>query len=266
MEPAWSWSVGDPIGFGNDVGAPEVPYMSYGPRSEEEKEKEFEEEREDPIFKIKANRFALEAKLLYDEERYEDALVFINRAFEYFDDDADMWNRKGMILEALERYGEALRYYNEAIERDSSPTFKRNLANLLLRYSYHLKENGNISEASFKIQDAIRIFERIGDSESEAEAWNLKGNFSRIFTEIPDAFRSYKKAMELSGNDEKKETYRKNRDSLLTYIANVNIKCPKCGKKLKITDSYCTNCGASVDRFVEIILKKDLDEMSVGEV
>jgi hypothetical protein len=43
------WHPGDPIGFGNDIGAPEVPYMSYGPRKREDEvdEEELKKEREE---------------------------------------------------------------------------------------------------------------------------------------------------------------------------------------------------------------------------
>ena len=48
------WQVGDPIGTGNNIGAPEVPYMSYGPKPKEieseweraEREKREEEQRQ----------------------------------------------------------------------------------------------------------------------------------------------------------------------------------------------------------------------------
>ena len=48
------WEVGDPIGIGDDIGAPEVPYMNYGPRrvkideeTDEEREKREEEEEKE---------------------------------------------------------------------------------------------------------------------------------------------------------------------------------------------------------------------------
>ena len=39
------WDVGDPIGTGDDIGAPEVPYMSYGPRPQESEEEREERRR-----------------------------------------------------------------------------------------------------------------------------------------------------------------------------------------------------------------------------
>ena len=83
------WDVGNPIGTGDDIGAPEVPYMSYGPwpeESEEEKRERIEKaERELEIsdLKFRAERISKEAWDLNQEGRYDEALVFINRCITY---------------------------------------------------------------------------------------------------------------------------------------------------------------------------------------
>ena len=74
MEHAWKWEVGDPIGTGSDIGAPEVPYMSYGPklvesREEiEEREKEEERQRELDELERKSRNISKEALELRQKE------------------------------------------------------------------------------------------------------------------------------------------------------------------------------------------------------
>lgn len=47
MEPSWEWHVGDPVGFGNEVGSPEVPYMDYANKSKETEEERRQRENEE---------------------------------------------------------------------------------------------------------------------------------------------------------------------------------------------------------------------------
>ena len=134
------WDVGDPIGLGNDIGAPEVPYMNYHTviiEDEEEKrrlQEEEEKERKNAESKYRSDRLSYEAWKLYGEGRYEDALVFIRRALEYCDREANTWNRKALILEKLNEYEEALSDYDMAIGISSLETFKHNKAVCLIDY------------------------------------------------------------------------------------------------------------------------------------
>ena len=75
MEPSWEWHVGDPVGFGNEVGSPEVPYMDYANKSKEteeerrQRENEEAEQRRISELRIKSNRISDEAWKLNEEER-----------------------------------------------------------------------------------------------------------------------------------------------------------------------------------------------------
>ena len=256
------WDVGDPIGTGDDIGAPEVPYMSYGPRpveSEEEiEERRRRQEEEERIqnLEFRSGRISNEAWILYEEGRYDEAIVFINRALELCERNASSWYRKAMILEKLNRYVEALHCYDKAVKIQPSETNKHNKATFLIDYSYHLYDIGNTREGIFKIKSAIDIYQEISDKRREDEAWNLRGIFLEIFGNIPEAFGCYKKALELAPSDSSmKQTYIENRDNLLQLIENTDINCPGCGEKLKITDSYCFKCGSPIDESVEIVLK-----------
>ena len=261
------WGVGDPIGLGNDIGAPEVPYMNYGTvivESDEEirKRKEAEEkEIENQSLRYRSNKISDEAWELYKEKRYEEALIFVNRALECFEEVANTWNRKAIILEKLDRYEEALSYYDEAIKREPSETYRRNKAGSLIDYCYILKDNGKNSEGLEKIKMALELFEKIDDRKYEDEAWYLKGIFLERLNDIPSAADCYKKAIELASDDNLKWTYEKNLDNLQPFSGDVGFFCPNCGVKLHVTDNVCFNCGEPISES----LKPDLENWPYSE-
>ena len=264
------WEVGDPIGIGDDIGAPEVPYMSYGPRrrseetdeeSDEEREKrEVEEEKERKIWELelKARRLEDEARSLYLEDRYDEALVFINRSLEYRHNRANGLNLKAIILERLKRYEEAIRYYDMAIEQPhEDEVMEGNEARCLVDYAEYLKDTGFNDWGLKVIRKSLKLFQKISDKEREDEAWNLKGMFLESFNKIPGAFNCYKRAYALAQNEGWKMIYKENRDAMLQFIENTDINCPNCGEDLKITANECHKCGAPIDESVEIVLKRD---------
>ena len=266
MEPAWQWHVGNPIGTGNDVGAPEVPYMSYGPKFQDDKEEfeEDEEQRELDEKRYKSNKLSAEALQLYLDGRFYEALVFINRALEYSSTNANAWNNKAIILQDLKRFDEALNGYDRAMELGSSEIYTHNKATCLIDYSRELRENEDFQESLERICQSLEIFKEISDKRGEDEAWNLKGVLLERMGDLSGAFYSFKKALELASDEsEMKETYRKNRDCLLQYVENKNIICPKCGNSLKITDNFCVKCGEHVDETARITFKKGSE---IGEV
>ena len=256
------WGVGDPIGLGNDIGAPEVPYMSYGPQPVETYEERIlrvekeEKEREIERLRLKSNRISDEAWDLYEEKRYDDSLIFINRALERFDGVANTWNRKAIILDKMGRYEEALSNYDRAIELEPSQTFRRNKAGCLVDYCYLLKDRGNDGEGLEKIDEALNIFQRIDDVSCEDEAWYLKGIFMERSDDIPEAFNCYRTAFGLADEgNEMKRTYKENMDRLLEFIDDKDIVCPNCGNEVKITDNVCFKCGAHIADFANTALK-----------
>ena len=264
------WDVGDPIGTGDDIGAPEVPYMSYGPRrvendgeSEEERRKrKEEEEKERKIRELeqKAKSLADEAWILCMEERYDEALVFINRSLEYRYNVANSLNRKAIILERLERYEEAIQYYDRAIEQPhEGEVIEGNKARCLVDYAWHLKDTGFNDWGLKVIKKSLKLFQKISDKEREDEAWYLKGMFLESFNKIPWAFNCYKRAYALAQNKGWKKSIRKKRNNLLQFIENTDIPCPNCGEMLKITANKCFKCGEPIDESIKIVLKKDDD-------
>ena len=169
------WHPGDPIGFGNDIGAPEVPYMSYGPRKREDEidEEALQKEREEQERKQTAEKIADEAWKLYKERSYGAALVFIDRALEYAPEESNMWNRKGAIFTELKIFETALENYNKAIELEDSEVYKNNKAETLIDWAYSLKDKREYEKALEKINESIDIFQNISYKTCESEAFEL---------------------------------------------------------------------------------------------
>lgn len=267
MEPAWEWHVGDPVGFGNEVGAPEVPYMGYVKRSYEETEEEIEErEKEEEQRRIidlkhRAKEISNEAWELKKEGRLDDALIFVNRALECYDATPEPWNIKGIILDNMKRYDESLECYDNAIElKSSSQTFKHNKIICLMNYCDNLKDHYRYSEALDRISEALEIFKTTDNKEYEDEAWNMKGTLLEELARIPEAFNCYKKAIEVAGDDnEMKQTYKENRDRLLQLIDQTDLICPKCGNNVKVTDNFCLKCGTPIEEPVKLVAKNEPD-------
>jgi 2-succinyl-5-enolpyruvyl-6-hydroxy-3-cyclohexene-1-carboxylate synthase len=155
------WHPGDPIGFGNDIGAPEVPYMSYGPRKREDEvdEEELKKEREERDRRYTSKKISDDAWKLYLEHRYGEALIFINRALEYDGEESNTWNRKGAILDGLNRFEEAIKNYNIAIELEDSEIYKNNKAEVLIEWAYSLKDKREYEKALEKIDNHIESYE-----------------------------------------------------------------------------------------------------------
>ena len=267
MEPSWEWHVGDPVGFGNEVGSPEVPYMDYANKSKEteeerrQRENEEAEQRRISELRIKSNRISDEAWKLNEEERYEEALVFINRSLEYYEKAAKTWNRKAIILDNLNRYDEAIISYDKAIELDSkNETFKHNKALCLLEQCYILKDQDENHIGLNKINESLNIIQQLDNKEREDEIWNLKGIFLERLDRIPEAFDCYKKAIELAKDDDQnKKVYKENRDKLLPFIDSSDMICPKCGNNLNITDNFCLRCGTRIEKPAKLIFRKETD-------
>lgn len=245
------WHVGDPIGFGNDTGAPEVPYMSYGPREGEDGEsnnitpEEIEERRK----RIVSIYLSKEAWRLYEEGRMDEALVLINIAIENNPNNSDNHNIKGIILQRFERFNEALLCFDDALEIKADDVIKRNKAACLTRYAWQLFNNQNLRAASINIGKAEKIYSQLDDKTFSDVMWDLKAEIAIFNNDYVEALDCYKHALEVLKDDEGDlvEEYKEKRDSLLKYFEVDEIKCPRCGMKVPITDSFCIRCGAHID-------------------
>lgn len=240
MEPAWEWHVGDPIGTGSDVGAPEVPYMSYGPKRKSEDEKTSE--------RYDSNSMAEDAWKLYQKGEYYEALNLIDQVIDNHSRISRYWNIRAIILDAMERYDEAIEDFNIAFELGPHEKYEQNKGISFMNYAEYSDENADTDKAFIMITRAIRILENVHDEKHLAHAWEIKGNLHEKNNSYLKAFNAYKKAAMYAKDDpHMKRVYEIYRDNLINRINIRELKCPKCDYPLKITDNYCFKCGAPVE-------------------
>ena len=154
--------------MGNDIGAPEVPYMSYCPKRRE-KEEDYgptPEEIEEKKRKSKARNLSDESFELYGEGRYEEALIFANRFLEYDSNSSAAWNRKGIILDGLNRFEESVECYDAAIDLKDNEIYENNKAETCIAYASSLKDSGKYTQALDIITNFIYFGETGQDSGS----------------------------------------------------------------------------------------------------
>lgn len=245
------WHVGDPIGFGNDTGAPEVPYMSYGPKGDREKNgdsiptpEEIENDRRKKVSKI----LAREASRLYNEGRIDEARVLVDISIENWKT-VNNWNLKAIMVEDDGQFEEAIKYYDKALDMNSSDEIVlHNKALCLLKFSRELFSDQYVSYADGRLDIAMDIFSKIDDKESLDEVLDLKAQIAVANRQYGKALDFYKHALEFVGDDsELRAEYARKRDALLKYFDETEIKCPRCGNIVPITDSYCMRCGIRID-------------------
>ena len=164
------WHVGDPVGFGNDIGAPEVPYMSYVKRKGNEEETPIP--KKDSL-QHRAKMIGKEALRLEKEERYDEALVFIDRALELKGDDVYNLNIKAIILDNSGHHEEALEFYDRSLKVLNSDVVKANKAQCLYRIAKKEYINRNYDYALGCINKALAI---LPDDDGRDDYLCLKGD------------------------------------------------------------------------------------------
>jgi len=58
------------------------------------------------------------AKILLEENKFEEALGFFEQALLMNQNDPELWNHKGVALRSMGRYDEALECFNKSLELD----------------------------------------------------------------------------------------------------------------------------------------------------
>lgn len=243
------WHVGDPIGFGNDISAPEVPYMSYGPRRRDVEAKEYHietpEEKEKRRKKRASEILSEEAWRLNLEKRYSEVLVLIDVAIENDRDNDENWNVKGIIFNNSGDFEQSLSCYNRALElKPSGKVIMHNKALCLIDYSKSLFGNDDMDGAMVKVNQALELIAKSENMKNMDAAYDLKAQILVANREYGQAFECYKNAVEIvKDNDDLKSKYKQKRDFLLKYIECKDAICPRCGHKVPITDNFCIRCG-----------------------
>ena len=102
------------------------------------------------------------AEHLLKEKRFDEALVEIDRLLKN-DENYENLNLKGIILDNLSRYGEAIGCFNRALEQNDSEEIKMNKANCLYKWAkISFFPEGNYDKALELINSGITT---IPDSE-----------------------------------------------------------------------------------------------------
>ena len=64
------------------------------------------------------NDLVEKAKILLEENKFEEALGFFEQALLMNQNDPELWNNKGVALRSMGRYDEALECFNKSLELD----------------------------------------------------------------------------------------------------------------------------------------------------
>ena len=126
--------------------------------------------------------------LLIKEKRFSEALSEINELLES-DGSYENWNLKGIILDNLKRYSDAVVCFDKASDLSESPEIQKNKADCL----YNWAKVTFFPEADY--EKALRIIdcglEVIPDGEDPSEFYFLKAEILEALNELTEAHKCY---------------------------------------------------------------------------
>jgi tetratricopeptide (TPR) repeat protein len=203
------WQVGDPIGDGNDIGVPDVPYMDYLKKHDYGKT----ERRNKNVGK--SELFLDEALRLKKEGKFYDALAFINAAIAYNPGVCENWNVRGIVLWKIyenDNYDvtfEAADSFTRALEIEpKNRVVSNNKANFLTLWAMREYGAENFGFAKDIADEAISTF-KDKTCYGYAMALFIKARVLRFECEHDEALEYYNRFLEICPDDEgaKKEKY-----------------------------------------------------------
>ena len=155
------WQVGDPVGDGNDIGVPDTGYMGYLKKDSVNNHSKRGTAKDVELSK----QYRDEAWRLNEDDKYYDALSFINAAIRYNPDDSENWNIKGIILwNILETNDigvgrQAYECFNMALEIEpTNSTIKNNKIGFLLDWGIELLyKRGDSEQAMIRANELLSI-------------------------------------------------------------------------------------------------------------
>ena len=171
----YQWQVGDPAGYGDDVGVPDYPYMGYLNNGDDDEE----DERPRTSTDSHGNKLSRQAFKLQDEGRYDEAMDLINQALNISPNNPRYLNVKAIILDNSGRFEEALAYYDRSLNIRNKSVVRGNKAQCL----YRLAKWKNYHETNYKeqldiINDALAT---LPDDLDRDLYLHLKGNILEDF-------------------------------------------------------------------------------------
>lgn len=197
------WQVGDPIDDGNDIEVPDIKYMSYLKDNNENKQYRNSSTNDIQLSK----QYRDEAWKLNEEDKFYDALSFINGAIRYNPNDDRNWNIKGIILwNILETNdisvgSEAYECFNKALEiKPSDNTIKNNKIGFLLRWGIELLGVGANDQAMIRANELLSIIED-KTSKYYADALALKASILMVTDNFNESMKYFDKSLEVNPLD-----------------------------------------------------------------
>jgi len=119
-------------------------------------------------------------------EKYEEALKAYEKAIEFNAEYADAWVGKGTVLFRLERYEEALKAYEKAIEFNAE-------------YVFAWAGKGAVLSELKRYEEALKAYEKAIELNPEyVYAWVGKGAVLSRLERYEDALKAHEKAIELN--------------------------------------------------------------------
>ena len=129
----WEWKIGDPV---DDATGGSMEAENWGHGDEDDENMDDEIGYKDP----RPEQYGKRAWDLYMDFREEEALRYINMALDLDDSHAGNWNRKAIILEAMNNYRQSERCYNRSLELSPSNLVHDNKARMLYDWASQLLE------------------------------------------------------------------------------------------------------------------------------
>lgn len=116
---------------------------------------------------------------------------------------ARIYNRLGMVSDAMRRFGEAIDYYKKAAEIHRTPGYEADLASNMLNTGISYRKKGEMKEALASFDEAAALFESGGVQSMLASVWNQQGLLylqQQDFVQAENCFQKALKVDEATGN------------------------------------------------------------------
>lgn len=129
-----------------------------------------------------------EASRLNDEKRFKEALTLINVAIENDETIFEYYNKKGEILENLNRFRESHEAYQNALAIENSEEANENVARMLYKWANSLNDKEKALEL---IDEAILILPDSCTDKYHERFWYLKGSILDCLSRPIESRKSY---------------------------------------------------------------------------
>ena len=200
----WEWKIGDPVDDATG-GSMEAENWGHGDEDDENMDDEigYRDTRPD--------EYGKRAWDLYMDFREEEALRYINMALDLDDSHAGNWNRKAIILEAMNNYRQSERCYNRSLELSPSNLVHDNKARMLYDWASQLLEESKklpngldmLDEANNTLTRAIEALPGEGSEEDINKYLKLRDSINFYI----DYERKYLNNLETLGKYKRNELF-----------------------------------------------------------